>query len=306
MSTGFALESPLFHHTAVMGSIDEARDLLTRLFARPIRDGGYRQGRWALFSRVGDALVEIMVPDEPAVGMRRFVERFGDHWHSLGWYVRNVDALADRLLSEGAGLVDHTWNPLLEGPVPRRVVDSGWWSAVTWSQLHAERGIHGLHEFCEPLEKHDLARWMGAEPLADDPLTIVGTSHVTTVVGDAEAAARFWVEVMGGRFRGITESPALGTCSSWVSVGADDPCDDGVLMEFTEPIADGPARDDLERSRVSILHLTTFRVSDLNCVRAHLAYQGYSSEVDSDDLVVTDPATTGIRVGFTTSALQMA
>jgi len=307
---GFTLESPLFHVTQVVDSVDRARDVFERLFRRPIREGDYKQGRWALFTRVGDALVEAMIPDMPAAGMRRFVDRFGSHWHSLGWYVDGIDALAETLLAHDVNLVDGQWKPLDRPPVPRRTVEGserddglpeGWWSAVFWTQLRAGHDIHGLHEFCQPMTKHQLARWAGAEPLADDPLTVRGTSHLTTVVADRTTAANMWSEVLGGRMAGEKDNELLGARSAFVVMGGDP----GVTLEFAEPNTSGPAQVELDACGVSILYSTTFLVDDLAKVRAHLSAQDFPIELEQRAQLVTDPTATAVRYGFADSPLQL-
>jgi hypothetical protein len=92
-----------------------------------------------------------------------------------------------------------------------------------------------------------------------------------------------------------TENRALLTQSTFVEVG-DSP---GTVLELAQPIDDGAARSDLEAVGMDILHAVNFQVHDLGLVRKHLESQGFSLEVDTASLVVTDPITTvGARFGF--------
>jgi catechol 2,3-dioxygenase-like lactoylglutathione lyase family enzyme len=299
----WALESPYFHITQVVADLDDAQDVYERLFARPVRNGGVSMGRTALFTRVGDQLLEAMVPGPDARVLLKFVDRYGSHWQSIAWYVRNIDALAGTLLDRGMQLAQTSGTFITEAHVPRQMAPHGspqgdtWWSAAMWTRLHQTRGFQGMYEFCEAKSRHDLARWRADDPVADDPLTVVRGSHATIVVNSARDASAFWCEVMGARQVALAEHHALGTLSAWCSVGEGP--NGPALLEFAEPIASGAAADDRAATDVDILHAYTFLVRDLGAVRAHLAREGFCSAIDEPHLVVTDPTSTaGARYGF--------
>jgi catechol 2,3-dioxygenase-like lactoylglutathione lyase family enzyme len=299
----WVLESPLFHLTQAVDSVDTARDVYARLFARPVRDGGVTLGRTALFTRVGDQLLEAMIPGEGAVALGRFVERYGSHWHSLGWYVKNIDGLAATLLEHDKQIATTAGEFITEAHVPRNYAPAGsdqgdgWWSAPMWTRLHQERGIAGMYEFVEPKTRHELNSWRAGDPVEHDPLTVVRGSHVTTVVSSAADVAAFWCDVLGGRQLAMGPNEALGSLSAWVSVSGDDR--QATLMEFAEPVTAGSAADDRGAAGLDILHAYTFLVRDLDAVRTHVAKEGFGLCVDTEHCVVTDPATTaGARYGF--------
>ncbi|MBV9661568.1 MAG: VOC family protein, partial [Acidimicrobiales bacterium] len=302
------VESPLFHVTQAADDWDRACDVYQRLFVRPILDGGFVAGRGgAAFTRVGDILLEAMVPDEGAQVLSRFVQRHGSHFHSLAWHVRGIDTLADRLRSRGARLVSIDGSAIPPGPVPthgafeavhdERLREPAGWSSAVFS-THP-RDTYGMYEFCQPSTKHALSQWMGAEPLAADPLRIVRGSHGTVVVESCQAAASFWSAVADATALGEAPDPVWNARSIWMRFGNDP----GTIVEFAEPAGPGRAATTLEKAGGAMLQSFTFVVDDLASVRRHLSDQGFAIEVDTDDLVITDPASTiGARYGFASSA----
>jgi catechol 2,3-dioxygenase-like lactoylglutathione lyase family enzyme len=141
-----------------------------------------------------------------------------------------------------------------------------------------------------------LNSWPGAEPLVDDPLGVRRGSHTTIAVADVDEASAFWCRVMGARLVSEGDSDGLGARTSLVEVGA---AGRGTLVEFAEPIADGPVARDRTACRVDMVHAYTFLVDDLERVRRHLDRERFGLEVDGPHLIVTDPVTTaGARYGF--------
>jgi catechol 2,3-dioxygenase-like lactoylglutathione lyase family enzyme len=315
-----ALESPLFHVTHLVDSYDTALDCYQRLFGSPPLHAGYWDlgGRWAIFVHVGGVWVEAAMPTSKGSGLRTFLDRFGNHLHSLGWYVRGVDALAEVLVARGVRFADDP-DPAVaygrfspegnaiaravprHGPIPlpagyRHSYEPGWQSAVVYTHF---RDTFGMLEFCEVTSHHPLPpRVPDADMLpAVDPLGIEGASHFTTVVPDARAAAQFWLDNLGGELLHLGDHELLGTLSAWVRVGEGA----GTVLELAEPTRAGPSKSDLEASRVPILHSMTFKVTDIARVRAHLDAEGFGIETESDTHLVTAPDTTaGARFAFTT------
>jgi catechol 2,3-dioxygenase-like lactoylglutathione lyase family enzyme len=314
------LESPLFHATHLVDSYDTALGCYQRLFGRPSVHAGYWDvaGRWALYIYLGDVWMSVGVPAATSAKLRAFLDRFGNHLHSLGWYVRGVDALAEGFSQLGLRIGDRV-DPAVaygrfspegnaiaravprHGPIPlpagyRHGYEPGWQSAVVYTHF---RDTFGMLEFCEVTSHHPLPpRVPDADMLpAVDPLGIAGTSHFTTVVPDARAAAQFWLDNLGGELLHLGDHELLGTLSAWVRVGEGA----GTVLELAEPTRQGPSKSDLEASRVPILHSMTFKVTDIARVRAHLDAEGFGIETESDTHLVTAPDTTaGARFAFTT------
>lgn len=116
------LESPLFHVTQIIDSLDSAFDSHRRLFCRPVSYAGYWDvaDRDAIATFVGSVIVEGMVPHRRKDGTSAFagqdLEPFltapgGGHLHSLAWYAVGIDDLAGRLRAAGVRFVETTGEP---------------------------------------------------------------------------------------------------------------------------------------------------------------------------------------------------
>jgi catechol 2,3-dioxygenase-like lactoylglutathione lyase family enzyme len=328
------LESPLFHITQIMASMDSALESHRRLFCRPVSFGGYWDvcERYAIATFVGDVVVEGMVPRARRDGSRSFagqdlnpfVEAPGDgHLHSLAWYAVGIDGLAEKLRKRGVRFVETTGELITgavptHGPIPAVPGSSakyppGWKSAVLYTYFE---DTPGLIELCEPSSHHPgmTARRSGrtgprrldpdnpVQGLREtDPLGIERVSHQTVAVHDAEAAARFFEDIFDGERVHEGESEAAVARTVIVRVG------DGVgtFLELAEPAGPGPVKDDLDHFGHAVLHACTFKVSDLGAVRGQLALEDFKLEADTKATLVTDPVgTAGTRFGFTTTAVN--
>jgi catechol 2,3-dioxygenase-like lactoylglutathione lyase family enzyme len=327
------LESPLFHVTQIIDSLDSAFDAHRRLFCRPVSYVGYWDvaERDAIATFVGDVIVEGMVPHRRTDGSSSFagqdLDPFlkapgGGHLHSLAWYAVGIDALAGRLRDAGVRFVD-TSGELISGTVPAHgpipsvpgstvKYPPGWRSAVLYSYF--EDGP-GMIELCEPsshhpgMKKRRSGQAVGSRRDPDnpiqghrdfDPLGIERVSHQTLAVPDAEAAARFFEDVFGGQrvYEGESETAVARTIIVQVGDG------DGTFMECAEPAGPGPVQDDLDTFGHAVLHACTFKVSDLGAVREQLASEEFALESETPTTMVVDPTrSAGSRFGFTTSAM---
>ena len=136
--------------------------------------------------------------------------------------------------------------------------------------------------------------WMLAPPGPDDPLAVGLLSHLTVVVRDPGAARRFLVDVCGGRVFAEDQDDELGTRSTWVVLGTE-----ATVVEIAVPLKEGPRKRDLEKVG-NTAHSLTFMVRDLERAGTYLRSKGLAFEIESDRLIVTDPATSiGLRFGFT-------
>ena len=327
------LESPLFHVTQIIDSMDSALESHRRLFCRPVSYGGYWDvcERYAIATFVGDVIVEGMVPRARRDGTRSFAGQDlnpfvnapgGGHLHSLAWYAVGIDDLAGKLRKRGVRFVE-TGGELITGAVPAHgpipaVPNSatryppGWKSAVLYTYFE---DAPGLIELCEPSSHHpgmEARRSGKAAPARldpdnpvqgqrdTDPLGLERVSHQTVAVPDAEVAARFFQDVFDGErvHEGESETAVARTVIVRVGDGA------GTFLELAQPAGPGPVQDDLDRFGHAVLHACTFKVSDLGAVRASLASEDFKLEADTKEALVTDPAgTAGTRFGFTTTAV---
>lgn len=317
------LESPLFHVTQIVDSLDSAFDTHRRLFCRPV----YYVGYWDVASRdaiatiVGGVVIEGMVPHQQH-GRYSFAGQDlspfltapgGGHLHSLAWYAVGIDDLAGELRKKGVRFVE-TSGELITGAVPAHgpipVVPGsamryppGWTSAVLYTYFD---DTPGMIELCEPSSRHPGIRVQRdpGTPVQgyrdDDPLGIERVSHQTVAVPDAEAAARFFEDTFSGERVHAGESQTAVARTIVVRVGDGD----GTFLELAEPSGPGPVQRDLDRFGHAVLHACTFRVADLGAVREQLDREEFALESETATTLVADPlGTSGSRFGFTTTVL---
>ncbi len=113
-----------FHLIHIVDDEDEVDAFYDRLFA-PERFRAKHfldsEKRWASLSMVSDLMLEVIEPsaEEADLGMplSRFRTRFGQHFHSLAWYVdpASVKPLFDRIRAQGVRVAEAG-----RGHVPRR------------------------------------------------------------------------------------------------------------------------------------------------------------------------------------------
>ncbi len=327
------IESPVFHVTQVIDTLESAFDSHRRLFYRPVAYVGYWDvvERSAIATFVGDVVVEGMVPHRRQDGSVSFASQDlapfvespgGGHLHSLAWYVKDINDLAARLRSRGVRFVDSYGHDIkgevpTHGPIPvvpgsRTRYPPGWVSAVLYTYFD---DTPGMLEFCEPSSYHPgmggrrsgAPRKVEVDPDTpiqglheEDPLGIERMSHLSVVVPELSSAREFFVEVLDGRQVAEGESEAIGARTVTVILGDGQ----GTVLELAEPIADGIAKQDLERFGHGVLHRCTFKVKDLDAVRMHLASENFRIEVDAESTLVVDPVgTSGSRFGFTTATV---
>ena len=301
----FRIASPVFHSTLLCEDFDNARDTLSRLFGIDAQDGGSWAGRRATFVPVGDVWIEAMVPVSrtPNRGsLAKFLQRFGQHWHSLAWHVESVQPLADRLGRAGVRVFDSdgrliTGEVPAHGPFPTGEMtpfEDGWESRVFFTSL---RDSHGGLEFVEPTAPHPFLPKL--EPIARaDPggLGVTRCTHHTFVVHLVDAAVDFWVRTIGAEIIARHDNRAAGTRSVFVRFGAGA----GNIVELAQPIARGAAREDLEDCGIDMLHASHFHVCNLRNARDHLIRNGFDVEwADAHQFMLAPSSTLGARFGFT-------
>ncbi len=301
------MQTPVFHVTQVAADRAVVEDGCRRLFGQPILDGGFPVAdRRTMFTLVGDMWLEAVTPETQRSGIRKFVDRVGSHFHSVAWYVTDIDRLAAALRDHGIRFFDSEGTTLRtvprHGPIPlpdgyELGYPPGWWSAALFTH---PRDTNGMIEFCQSMSDHPLPPRPGpAVGRSFDPLGIVGLSHLTLAVRSLQHALDLWVGVLGGELVKLCHDERAETRSAYVRVGEGD----GTMLEFAEPVAEGPVARDLARCGGDVLHAVTLRVADLEKVRRHVAFHGMAAESEGEHLLVVGPESIGSGpFGFTTTS----
>lgn len=278
-----------FHLIHVVDDLAEADELYDRLFA-PQWFMKHRwadhEARWASLGMIGDFMLETIKagPNDqfPRKPLTRFHRRFGQHFHSLAWYVddeamqpffRRLRAGGVRVAMPGGGFF------------PNGDIDPG----ITIFSHPKDLG--GQLEFVkrEIYERLDLRarpeEWKGVDWWRDEhPLGIVTMSHMTQVVRDVTRTATQYEQLLGGKL--IHELRVPERTSIFVFVG------DETIVELAEPTeADSLLRRDLAANG-EITHGATFLVRDLDAVERHVVRLGITVASRAASTLALDPAST--------------
>ena len=283
----------LFHLTHVVGDLDAVDRWYDEVFSVTRFYNGYEElaGRDASLIAIADLVLEPMAPARGRElrnrSVQRFHDRFGEHFHSIAWYVDDVEAVARRLDDTASGCSTssaarsrRTSGRRRSGPIRRRPSGSSSSpSTPTTSPTHGST----------PTGR----RRAGASIRSG----ILGTSHIGIVVRDLAAATRLYCDVLGGALFHERSCPTASAARSSPSA--------------TAPSSSSPSRcrrpspegRELERTaRASSAFV--FRTADLDRAQAFLEEHGLTPEPDGEDTIVLGPAEAfGMTVGFTRRAV---
>ncbi|MGH7934142.1 MAG: VOC family protein [Candidatus Binataceae bacterium] len=284
----------LFHLTHVvsdLGAVDRWYDSIfgvTRFYR------GYEKmaGRDASLIAIGEVVMEPMMPARVAnlrnQSVKKFHDRFGQHFHSIAWYVDDVEQISAQLDKSGLRLFNITG----EQVKPKEEAFAIW--------THPKE-THGQIEFAVvgkyTIDARLQPAWSNAFWSARHPLGIERASHICVVVRDLPSAKRLYCDVLAGKL--IHEEETAGRKrSAFVAVGED------TVIELAQPLSPtSPEGLDLEQNGEGI-HSLIFKTTDLGKANEFLKSKQLRPEPDGADTVVLgkDQAF-GMVVGFTQRAL---
>jgi catechol 2,3-dioxygenase-like lactoylglutathione lyase family enzyme len=306
---GFRI-TKLFHLSVMTSDLKKLHEFYGRAFGvTEHRTAPWFPHRFGSFTMIADVWIENVCPDQRwETPLRAQSHTIGDHWHSPGLYVDDMqDAVYElaarhdvRLTAMGTGA------PILGAPhplQPRADWPDDHHSAVSEAFTHPwDTGIMWvLVQFADHARTVDPRADGSWSPEGGGPLGIVASSHHTIVVEDPSTSVRFLADMCAGTLCGESHNASLGVDSTWVKVGEETP----VLVEIARPVGEGAAQRDLARHN-NIFHSTTFTVRDLDAAARHLAGSGIGLELRTDELIVTDPKDAcGLRFAFCESATSL-
>jgi len=247
--------------------------------------------RWASLAMIGpDFVIELMEPsNDPAdVGspLPKFRARHGQHLHSMAWFVDgdDLEVVRKRMVERGVRALEPY------GPVADGALTFFTFPKDTFGQLELQAVT------ADAVEPHLDEAWTGAFWRDEHPLGIERLSHLTTIVNDVEKARSFYADAMGAP--AFHEETGPDRRSVFVLVGTE------TVVELAQPTA-GDSRLALDLAEHGeIPHAITFKVSDLDAVKAHAGDVGIGGAERSDDTLVLDPDDMfNAVVAFTTRVL---
>src|SRR6266851_606912 len=285
----------LFHLTHVVDDLAAVDKWYDEVFAVNRFYHGYEKlaGRDASLIAIGDVIMEPMSPARIEnlrnQSDKKFHDRFGQHFHSIAWYVDDVADISQRLDQHNFRLFD----------IVGKQVKPPHKATAIWTH---PRETPGQLEFAlpgdftpDPRMKSD---WSSAYWRDQHPLEIERASHMTIVVRDLPAAKRLYVDVLNGKL--IHETEAAGRRrSAFVAVGEDS------VVELAQPLAtDSAETRDMEQNGEGI-HALTFKTKNLKNAAEFLRSRGLRPETDATGSISLGASQAfGMVIGFTDQPLQ--
>jgi catechol 2,3-dioxygenase-like lactoylglutathione lyase family enzyme len=220
--------------------------------------------------------------------VKKFHDRFGQHFHSIAWYVDDVQAISTKLDQNNFRLYDIVGKQVKP---PHKAVAIWTHPKETPGQL--EFALYG--DFTP--DPRMQPNWSANYWRDQHPLGIERASHITLVVRDLPATRRLYVDVLDGRL--IHENEIAGRKkSAFVAVGED------TVIEIAQPLNNDSAEaHDLEKNGEGV-HALTFKVRNLQKAMEFLRERQQKPAAEADGSVVlgADQAF-GMVVGFTEKPL---
>jgi catechol 2,3-dioxygenase-like lactoylglutathione lyase family enzyme len=274
-----------FHLIHIVDNEDEVDAFYDKLFA-PMRFQEKHwfdtEKRWASLSMVSDLMLEVIEPSQADADLHmplsRFHSRFGQHFHSLAWYVdpagvrplfERFRAAGVRVAKPGGGLfTDDAADPgntLFTHPKD------------TFGQLEFE-GKVGHWQLSDPRFQPG---WTVA-PWQQGPLGIERLSHLTTVVRDLDRAQQFYEDVLGATTFHRDTSAVVGR--AFVLVGID------TVVELAQPVSEGTRLAADLATHGELPHAASFRVRDLAAAERHVESIGIGVVERAGGAFTLDPS----------------
>ncbi len=280
----------LFHLTHVVDDLTAVDKWYDEIFAVNRFYHGYEKlaGRDASLIAIGDVVMEPMSPAKVEnlrnQSVKKFHDRFGQHFHSIAWYVDDVADISERLDKNNFRLFD----------IVGKQVKPPLKATAIWTH---PRETPGQLEFALPGDFTPDPRlkpgWSSAHWRDEHPLGIERASHMTIVVRDLPSAKRLYVDVLNGKL--LHEAEAAGRKrSAFVAVGEDS------VVELTQPLtSDSAEARDMEKNGEGI-HALVFKTKNLKNAGDFLRSHNLRPETDaSGNLILSADQAFGMVIGFT-------
>ncbi len=284
----------IFHLTHVVKDIEAADRWYDEIFAVNRFYHGYEKlaAREASLVLIGDLVMEPVmlskVPNAEKTPIGKFLSRFGEHFHSIAWYVDDLGAMAADLTERNLRLYDVT-GKVVKPPLRAEAI----WTHPKETHALLEFAISGNYIADPRLQPG----WTTAPWREHHPLGIDRTSHITVLFGDLAAAKKLYVDLLGGKLLHETETPGRKR-SAFIAVGED------TVIEAAQPLsASSPEGRDLEANGEGV-HAVAFKTLNLQRAAEFLKSKGQRIESEDSNTLVLNPGDSfGMMVSFTDRAI---
>lgn len=284
----------LFHLTHVLSDLAAADKWYDEIFGVTRFYRGYEKmaGREASLIAIGNVVMEPMMPARVVnlhnQSVKKFHDRFGQHFHSIAWYVDNVAQISAQLDQHGFRLFNITG----------KTVRPGEEKFAIWTH---PKETHGQLEFAAvgkyTIDPRLQPAWSNAFWRDRHPLGIERASHICVAVRDLPAAKRLYCNVLAGKL--LHEEETAGRkLSAFVAVGED------TVVELAQPLSPAsPEGRDMDQNGEGIYSLI-FKTRDLAKAGDFLKSKQMRPEPDgADTIVLGRDQAFGMVIGFTQRTL---
>jgi len=280
----------LFHLTHVVNDLAAVDQWYDDIFAVTRFYRGYERlaGRDASLIAIGDVIMEPMTPARVAnlqnQSVKKFHDRFGQHFHSIAWYVDSVEDISAALARHNVRLFN----------IGGKQVNPGEESFAIWTH---PKDSCGQLEFAAvgkyTIDPRLQPAWSNSFWRQQHPLGIERASHITVVVRDLPNAKQLYCDVLGGTL--IHEEETAGRKrSSFVAIGED------TVVELAQPLSmAAPEGREIEQNGEGI-YSVTFKTNDLARAESFLKSKQLNPEPDgSGSFALGKQQAFGMVVRFT-------
>ena len=193
-----------FHLIHVVDDIGSANERFAALFGGELFSENWSDldHRWASFTMLGDMMLELIQPrhspEDEHFPLTKFHTRFGQHLHSLSWYV-DIDDMAQlfkAFRSEGVRVAKPGG-----GLFPEDTEDPGTTMFTHAKDTAGQLEFVGVQGGPLGMDPRGTPEWKMPPP-ESSPLTLVGTSHFTTSTRDLAALRTLYERVLELRCSG--------------------------------------------------------------------------------------------------------
>jgi extradiol dioxygenase family protein len=280
----------LFHLTHVVSDLNAVDRWYDEVFSVTRYYHGFAKaaGRDASLIAIGDIIMEPMTPSKVEglrnLSVKRFHDRFGEHFHSIAFYVDDVPAISTHLAKHNLKMWDVTGRPVTP-PNEKFAV----WTHPKETPGQLEFAIVERNTIDPRLQP----AWSSEFWREHHPLGIEHASHITTVVRDLDAAKKFYCDVLGGKT--IHEHESSGRKrSAFIAIGED------TVVELAQPTSSNTAEArDLEKNGEGV-HALTFKTRNLARATDFLKSKQLKPEADGASAVALGREQAfGMVIGFT-------
>lgn len=283
----------LFHLTHVVNDLDAVDKWYDEVFSVNRFYKGYEKlaGREASLIAIGDVIMEPMMPARKEnlrnLSVKKFHDRFGQHFHSIAWYVDDVEAISERIDQAQLRLFNIVGTQVKP---PHKM-------AAVWTHPRETPGQLEFALYGDFTKDPRFEPTWSNTPWREHPLGIERSSHIGVVVRDLSAAKRLYCEVLGGTLIHEEEKPGQ-KLSAFVAIGED------TVVELIKPQSSSSLEGrDLEQNGEGV-HSLIFKTRDLGKACDFLKTKNHQPEPDGADSVILGPDQAfGMVIGFTQRTL---